>query len=53
MKYSKEERIEVGRKTHESGLSNLRVGELYGISEESARQYRSVYEESESILKNL
>lgn len=52
MKYSKEERIEVGRKIHESGLSNLRAGELYGISEESARRYRIMYEESEGIVHN-
>lgn len=49
MKYSKEERIEVGRKIHESGLSNLKAGEVFGISEESARRYRLMYEKSQGI----
>ena len=49
MKYSKEERLEVGRKIHESGLSNLNAGIMFGISEESARRYRILYEQSQGI----
>ena len=49
MKYSKEERQEVGRKIHESGLSNLNAGIMFGISEESARRYRILYEQSQGI----
>ena len=49
MKYSKEERLEVGRKIHESGLSNLNAGQVFGISEESARRYRIMYEKSQGI----
>ena len=49
MKYSKEERLEVGRKIHESGLSNLNAGILFGISEESARRYSILYEQSQGI----
>lgn len=45
MEFSKEERIEVGRKICESGLSNLKAAEQLGISEESARRYRILYEE--------
>ena len=33
MKYAKEERLEVSRKIYESGLSNLKAGEVFGISE--------------------
>lgn len=51
MKYSKEERLEVGRKIHESGLSNLKAGETFGISEESARRYRILYEQSQGIKR--
>ena len=47
MKYSKEERLEVGRKIHESGLSNLNAGQVFGISEENARRYRIMYEKSQ------
>ena len=49
MKYSKEERLEVGKKIHESGLSNLNAGIIFGISEESARCYRILYEQSQGI----
>ena len=49
MKYSKEERIEVGRKIYESGLSNLKAAELFEISEESARRYKILYEQSQGI----
>ena len=49
MKYSKEERLEVGRKIHESGLSNLNAGIMFGISEESARRYRILYGQSQGI----
>ncbi|MBQ0041532.1 MAG: hypothetical protein KBS56_05835 [Clostridiales bacterium] len=46
MKFRKEERIEVGRQIYESGLSNLKAAEQLGISEESARRYRILYEEA-------
>lgn len=46
MKYTKPERIELGRKIHESGLSNLKAAALFDISEESARRYRILYERS-------
>lgn len=49
MKYNKEERLEVGRKIHESGLSNLNAGIMFGISEETARRYRILYEKSQGI----
>ena len=52
MKYSKEERIEVGRKIYESGLSNLKAGELFNISEECARRYKILYEQSQGIEHN-
>lgn len=49
MKYNKEERLEIGRKIHESGLSNLNAGIMFGISEETARRYRILYEKSQGI----
>ena len=52
LKYNKEERLEVGRKIHESGLSNLKAAELFGISEESARRYRILYEHSQGIVRD-
>ncbi len=52
MKYTKEERLEVGCKIYHSGLSNLKAAELFGISEETARRYRILYEESQGIEHN-
>ena len=52
MKYSKEERLEVGKKIHESGLSNFNAGKMFDISEESARRYRILYEQSQGIEHN-
>jgi len=49
LKYNKKERLEVGRKIHESGLSNLNAGIMFGISGESARRYRILYEKSQGI----
>ena len=49
MKYTKEERLEVGCKIYHSGLSNLKAAAKFGISEESARRYRILYEESQGI----
>lgn len=49
MKYNKEERLEIGRKIHESGLSNLNASIMFGICEESARRYRILYEKSQGI----
>lgn len=49
LRYSKEERIEMGRIIHESGLSNLYAGLYLGIGEETARNYRILYERSKGI----
>ena len=52
MKYTKEERLEVGCKIYHSGLSNLKAAEQLGISEESARRYRILYEERPAYSLN-
>jgi len=52
VKYTKEERLEVGCKIYHSGLSNLEAAKQLGISEESARRYRILYEESQGIEHN-
>ena len=46
MKYSKEQRIEIGRKIVETGRSCSDIAKEYGISDESARRCRIAYEES-------
>lgn len=49
MKYTKSERIELGRKIYESGLSNRKAAEVFGIGKGSAGRYRNLYEQSEGI----
>lgn len=49
MKYTKEERLELGRQIHELGLSNLKAGMMFGISEESARRYKLLYEHAQGL----
>ena len=49
MKYSKEERIALGKEIFETGISNLDAAHKYGIGEESARRYRLLYEASAGI----
>ena len=53
MKYTKQERLEIGRKIHESGLSSLKAASIFDISEESARRYRIMYEESIGVNHKL
>lgn len=52
MKFNKEERLEIGRVIHESGLSNFFAGIVLDISEETARRYRILYERSQGIEHN-
>lgn len=49
MKYTKEERLEIGCKIYHSGLSSLKAAKQFGISGECARRYRILYEESQGI----
>ncbi len=49
MKYTKEERLKIGKQIHESGLSDLNASKLFDICEESARLYRILYEQTAGI----
>ena len=44
-----EERIALGKAIYESGLTHLAAGQIYGISEETARRYKILYEQSVGI----
>lgn len=43
MKYTKEQRLEIGREIYEGKLSRYEAAEQYGISEDSARDYMRLY----------
>ena len=49
MKYTKEERLEIGRKIFENGWSNRYAANIYGIGEESARRYYHMYVDEHDI----
>lgn len=44
-----EERIAIGKAIYESRLTHLAAGKIYGISEETARRYKILYEQSVGI----
>ena len=39
MKYTKKERLDIGRQIYEGELSRYQVAEIYGISDQTAREY--------------
>lgn len=43
MKYSKEERLDIGRRIYVGELSRFEAAELYGIHEQTAREYMRLY----------
>ena len=49
MRYNKEERLKIGHKIYESGMSYVEAGVIYGISDETARRYQLFYEESTGL----
>ena len=43
MKYTKEQRLDIGRRIYYSGISRYEAAEEYGISEQTARNYMRMY----------
>lgn len=43
MKYTKEERLEIGRRIYEDEVTRYRAAEVYSISEQTARDYMRLY----------
>ncbi len=43
MKYVKEERLNIGRRIYEGELSRFEAAEVYGIAEQTARDYMRLY----------
>ena len=43
MKYTKEERMDIGRRIYEGEISRYEAAEEYGISEQTAREYMRLY----------
>ena len=49
MRYTKEERLEIGRKVYEGTMSRYEAAEAYGISDDTARDYMRMYRDSNSL----
>ena len=49
MKYTKEERLEIGRRIYSGEISRFRAAEEYGISEMSARDYMRLYRDVNNL----
>ena len=43
MKYTKEERLDIGKRIYNGELSRLEAAEQYGISDQTARDYMRMY----------
>ena len=43
MKYTKEERLDIGRRIYDSELTRYEAAEEYEISEQTARNYMRLY----------
>ena len=49
MRYTKEERLEIGRKVDERTMSRYEAAEAYGISDDTARDYMRMHRDSNSL----
>ncbi|MER2152019.1 MAG: hypothetical protein ABS900_10420 [Candidatus Limivicinus sp.] len=43
MKYTKEERLDIGRQIYDGKISRYEAAELYGINDQTARHYMRLY----------
>lgn len=49
MRYTKEERLEIGQKVYEGIMTRYEAAEAYGISDDTARDYMRMYRDSNSL----
>lgn len=49
MKYTKEERLEIGRQVYEGQLTRYQAAEKYGISDQTARDYMRLYRDTNAL----
>jgi transposase len=46
MKYTKEERLDIGRRIYDGEISRYQAAEIYDISEQTARDYMRLYRDA-------
>ena len=49
MKFSKEERLEIGKKIYDGTMTRYEAAEAYGISDDAARDYMRMYRDSNGL----
>lgn len=49
MKYTKEERMDIGRRIYDGELSRYEAAEEYGISDQTARNYMRLYRDVNNL----
>ncbi len=50
MQYTKDERLEIGRRIYTSEITRYQAAEEYGISEQTARNYMRMYRDANNLL---
>ena len=49
MKYTKEQRLDIGRQIYDGQLSRFEAAERYGISDQTARDYMRMYRDANGL----
>ena len=49
MKYTKEERLDIGRRIYDGEISRYQAARIYDISEQTARDYMRLYRDTEQL----
>ena len=49
MKYTKEQRLDIGRRIYDGEISRYEAAEEYGISEQTARDYMRLYRDTNHL----
>ena len=49
MKYTKEERLDIGQKIYDGQISRYEAAEQYGISDQTARDYMRLYRDTHGL----
>ena len=49
MKYTKEQRLDIGKRIYDGELSRYEAAEEYGISDQTARDYMRLYRDTNNL----
>ena len=49
MKYTKEERLDIGRQIYDGEISRYEAADLYGINDQTARNYMRMYRDANQL----